>query len=48
VTCDFFFVENWAFDYYNMVVMEIKEGWSQDGGGIGRGDHFLPHKYIKR
>jgi len=21
---------------------------SQDGGGIGQGDHFLPHKYIKR
>ena len=20
----------------------------QDGGGIGQGDHFLPHKYIKR
>ena len=23
-------------------------GWSQDGGGIGRGDHFLHHKFIKR
>ena len=21
--------------------------WSQDGGGIGRGDHFLPHTFIK-
>ena len=21
---------------------------SQDGGGVGRGDHFLPHKFIKR
>ena len=21
---------------------------SQDGGGIGRGDHFLPNKFIKR
>ena len=21
---------------------------SQDGGGIGRGDHFLPYKFIKR
>ena len=23
-------------------------GRSQDGGGIGPGDHFLPHKFIKR
>ena len=23
-------------------------GWSQNGGGIRLGDHFLPHKYIKR
>ena len=21
---------------------------SQEGGGIGRGDHFLPHKFIER
>ena len=25
------------------------EGWrSQDGGGIGRGDHFLSYKFIER
>ena len=24
------------------------EGRSQDGGGVGRGEHFLPHKFIKR
>ena len=23
-------------------------GRSKDGGGIGRGEHFLPHKFIKR
>ena len=23
-------------------------GWSQDGRGMGRGDHFLPNKFIKR
>ena len=23
-------------------------GQSQDGGGIGQGDHFLPHRFIKR
>ena len=22
--------------------------WSQDGGGIGRGDHFLFYKFIER
>ena len=29
---------------------EIKRQWgrSQDGGGIGRGDHFLSYKFIKR
>ena len=24
------------------------EGRSQDGGGVGLGEHFLPHKFIKR
>ena len=24
------------------------EGRSQDGGGIGRGDHFLSYKFIER
>ena len=23
-------------------------GRSQGGGGVGRGEHFLPHKFIKR
>ena len=23
-------------------------GRSQDGGGVGRGEHFLPHKFMKR
>ena len=25
-----------------------RERRSQDGGGVGRGEHFLPHKFIKR
>ena len=27
-----------------------KHSWGrrQDGGGVGRGKHFLPHKFIKR
>ena len=23
-------------------------GSAEDGGGVGRGEHFLPHKFIKR
>ena len=30
-----------------LIIWKI-EGRSQNGGGIGRGDHFLPHKFIKR
>ena len=30
-------------DFKNIIV-----GRSQDGGGVGRGEHFLPHKFIKR
>ena len=26
----------------------FQRGRSQDGGGVGRGEHFLPHKFIKR
>ena len=43
-----------AFDYmdHNKLWKTLKEmgivWWSQDGGGIGWGDHFLPHKFIKR
>ena len=29
---------------YIFIKMEIIE----DGGGVGRGEHFLPHKFIKR
>ena len=25
-----------------------KQEMSEDGGGVGRGEHFLPHKFIKR
>ena len=31
------------------LLMKVKgEGRSQDGGGIGRGDHILPYKFIER
>ena len=28
--------------------LNIRGGRSQDGGGIGRGDHFLFYKFIER
>ena len=29
--------------------LKLTLGWrSQDGGGVGRGEHFLPLKFIKR
>ena len=31
----------------NIQKMKIRRR-SQDGGGVGRGEHFLPHKFIKR
>ena len=38
--------------HHNKLWKTLKEmgivWWSQDGGGIGWGDHFLPHKFIKR
>ena len=30
------------------VVKKDQRRRSQDGGGVGRGEHFLPHKFIKR
>jgi len=30
------------------IIKKSKIGRSQDGGGVGRGEHFLPHKFIKR
>ena len=29
-------------------LLRINPGRSQDGGGIGRGDHFLFYKFIER
>ena len=31
-----------------MIKKSTNRGWSSDGRGIGRGDHFLPDKFIKR
>ena len=30
------------------VIEEDAHRRSQDGGGVGPGEHFLPHKFIKR
>ena len=32
----------------SIIKKSLGRGWSQDGRRIGRGDHFLPHKFIKR
>ena len=32
----------------NMMIPKYCRGRSQDGGGIGRGDHFLFYKFIER
>ena len=37
-------ISNW---YLNMHFPDLHRR-SQDGGGVGRGEHFLPHKFIKR
>ena len=37
--------------YYKQTFKKITTkagGRSQDGGGAGRGEHFLPNKFIKR
>ena len=42
--------------YMNQELPDVQAGfrkgregrWSQDGGGIGWEDHFLPDKFIKR
>ena len=36
------------FQMFKLVLEKAEEGRSQDGGGVGRGEHFLPHKFIKR
>ena len=33
---------------FNYTLKIVSRGRSQDGGGVGRGEHFLPHKFIKR
>ena len=33
---------------FKLVLEKAEEERSQDGKGIGRGDHFLPYKFIER
>ena len=30
------------------IVLSFQNGIPEDGGGIGLGDHFLPHKFIEK
>ena len=32
----------------SLLLNMLSRGRSQDGGGVGWGEHFLPHKFIKR
>ena len=41
----FFFLIFFIFKLYKIVLVLPN---IQDGGGVGRGEHFLPHKFIKR
>ena len=38
----------WGFNYVLHIRLKTQSRRSQDGGGVGRGEHFLPHKFIKR
>ena len=38
--------KSWPFE--KTLMLGKIEGKGSPGGGIGRGDHFLPHKFIKR
>ena len=37
---------SWVTNQTLVNLRKLKLG--QDGGGVGRGEHFLPHKFIKR
>ena len=34
--------------HLDLYMIRLGKGRSQDGGGIGRGDHFLFYKFIER
>jgi len=34
--------------YFPTYKLNSMRGSAEDGGGVGRGEHFLPHKFIKR
>ena len=38
----------YTMEYYSAIKKNTFGGRSQDGRGVGRGEHFLPHKFIKR
>ena len=40
-------IKSWQ-EYTEGLYKKDLQRWSQDGGKIGQGDHFLPHRFIKR
>jgi len=43
-----FGMDTYTLLYLKWITGEMVGRWSLDGGEIGWGDHFLPHKFIKR
>ena len=39
-------IKSWQ-EYTEGLYKKDLQRWSQDGGRIGQGDHFLPHRFIK-
>ena len=38
----------YTMEYYSAIKKNTSRELGKDGGGIGREDHFLPHKFLKR
>ena len=46
--CNSYLVDLGNFQMFKLVLEKAEEERSQDGRGIGQGDHFLPYKFIER
>ena len=40
--------EKWFYTDIVFILNKENRGRGKDGGGIGRENHFLPHKFLKR
>ena len=46
--CDLMIMRSRGDDHKWVISRLYEGGRGKDGGGIGRQDHFLPHKFLKR